>query len=418
VQVEGEEAPVSIITDGARKEAEFAAKASSVAIAKDGDTANLIITFTLSDELPEHATAKFVLSGEHDVAKAASPEKTYTVTMPIATLVGAPSTFGYFKGADMAKSTLPISLIELKPEGGLEHVSFTDVHATLSNAGTFEVWLKVGDAAAEKQTKVAGQEYYLLKYADLENAVIYYLDATGIPKSQKLSVALPAFEAPALEWVLATDATDKTPQLKLTFEEEETDRKLILVSGDSDVVVELADDEPTVVAPTQLVATSAYYLRTDATGDIPYTRTAALGAATFAQEKAAAADGKIPVTVTVGGGFFTAKPAGLLVHATGEDDKTKMKFYPFTWGTTAETAKEAKADVTVEHFKTITDKNIESYVCPDYSAAIPDTPVKISEAFVVIAKTEPVEPEPKDEGAFGQMVSLMAVVVSLFVLAL
>jgi hypothetical protein len=282
-----------------------------------------------------------------------------------------------------------------------------------------KVMLKSGETAAKEMTKEEGEAFFRIAYADLKaECKVYY--AIGADKfgEEATITALAALVAPSAEALVAV--ADKVPSLKVTFGATPVpNRKLVLVQEEGEpVLVDVSAKDDTVITSDKLVGTDGYYIVTDEDDKIPLSEGKALAAATFTQTKAAAAEGKIPVTVEMTKGFYAAEPKGLLVHAKGEDDKTKMKFYALTWGTTAETVNKATAQVTVDDFKTITDKDIESYVAPDYSEAIPDTRVLLSEKAVVIAKKEPVEPEPKDEGAFGQMVSVMAVVVSLFVLTL
>jgi len=403
---------LSIIAGGERKPATFAATASAVTVAKDTDTTKLLITFTLSDDLPEHATAKFVLSGEHDVAKAASPEKTYTVTMPAADFLAVPTNVGYFKGADMAKSTLPIVLFEDSPDIVLEHVDATDVHAKpLTAVGTKKVWFKSGEAAPVELTVVTGQTYYNIEYAKLSGvAYLYYTDATGLIVTNKLNLTLNAFTAPEYEWVLVTEGDNKTPKIKLVFEEENANRALV-IPGTPDVIVTLEEEETTFEL-ANLVQTGAYYISLHS--DAPLTLPLAVPAATLVQSKTAEASGKVPVTVTVEAGLLTAVPTGILVHAEGETDLTKAKYYALTWGTTEATVNKATAQVTVADFAELTAKNIESYVANKVGDAAA-TKITAAEKIVVIPKKE----DPgKDEGAFGQMVSIMAVLLSLFVFAL
>jgi len=414
VQAEEGQAPVSIIAGEARKEATFAAKATGVTVAKDTDATKLLITFTLSDELAGHATAKFVLNGEHDVVKLDSPANTYTVTMLATVLHAAPTTMGYFKGADMAKTTLPIVLFASNPDIVLEHVDATNVYAKPATAvETKKVWFKSGDADPAELTVVTGKTYYEIEYAKLSGvAFIYYTDATGLIVSNKQNLTLPAFTAPEYEWVLVTEGDDKTPKVKLVFEGANAKRKLI-VPGTPDTVISL-DTAVNTFDLADLVQTGAYYIVYDTTSKVPETRPLAIPAATLVQAKTTEKDGKVPVTVTVEAGLLTAVPTGILVHAEGETVADKMKYYALSWGTTAETVNKATAQVTVADFAELTAKNIESYVANKVGEAAP-TKIAAAEKIVVIPKKE----DPgKDEGAFGQMVSLMAVVVSLFVLAL
>jgi len=400
-----------------RKKVTFAAK-EAIAVEKDGD--DLKFTITLDSDLATPLTdVKFVFDGEDlTVAAVTGETKKFTVTIPLADVRDAESKLGYVKGKDLATSTLPFSVVPPTPAPVLGLLSATHAKCVLADAPEgMKVMLKSGTADAKEMTKEEGEAFFRIAYADLKAVCkVYYAIGDDKFGEEATITALAALDAPSAEALVAV--ADKLPSLKVTFGAAVQKRKLVLVQEEGEpVLVDVSAEDDTVITSDKLVGTDGYYIVTE-DGKIPLSEGKALAAATFTQTKAAAAEGKIPVTVEMTKGFYAAEPKGLLVHAKGEDDKTKMKFYALTWGTTAETVNKATAQVTVDDFKTITDKDIESYVCPDYSEAIPDEPVKISEAFVVIAKTEPVEPEPKDEGAFGQMVSLMAVVVSLFVLAL
>jgi len=412
-QSEGEE-EVSILSNEERVPVNFAAMKVTVAHAST-DT-DVTFTFTLDADLEAGlANTKFVFNGvEETVTKESSPAYTYAVTITKAKLKAAPTTLGYFKGSNLATSTLPIWLFESAPQFDVEHVDATTFKAT-PKAGTVpegsDVWMKVGTAAAAKQTKVADKEYYLFNYEDMVDAVIYTADAAEIPTSNKPTITIPAFTAPEYEWVLVTEGADKTPKVKLVFEGANAKRKLI-VPGTPDTVISLDTAEKTFDL-ADLVKTGAYYIVYDAE-KAPETRPLAISAATLVQAKGTEKDGKVPVTVTVEAGLLTAVPTGILVHAEGETVADKMKYYALTWGTTAETVNKATAQVTVADFAELTAKNIESYVANKVGDAAP-TKIAAAEKIVVIPKKE----DPgKDEGAFGKMVSLMAVVVSLFVLAL
>jgi hypothetical protein len=404
---------LSVVEPVGRVAVTFAAK-TEIAAEKDED--DLIFTITLDKDLTEPLTkTKFVFDEkEKDVAEVTGNKKKFTVTIAIADVLKAESTTGYVKGDALLTSTLPFALFTVNPALTLKHTNATHAEATFTPpeaAGT-KIMIKSGDTTAE--LTLTAQHKCDIAYEKLADAVVYYTDADDVLCSNKLDITLPEFTAPEYEWVLAAeDDDDKTPKVKLVFEEENANRVLI-VPGTTDVTITLEDEETTFELG-QLVQTAAYYIV--AVDDEPKTLPLAVAAATLAQEKATEKDGKVQVTVTIEAGLLEAVPTGILVHATGEEDAEKMEYYPFTWSTEEGKANEATAEVVVATFKDLTAKNIESYVANKVDEEAP-TKIEAAEMIVVIKKKEPVEPEPKDEGAFGQMVSMMAVVLSVFVLAL
>jgi len=411
---------LSVVNPAGRIAVTFAAK-STIEVETDED--DLVFTITLDKDLTNPLTkTKFVFDGEElPVAAVTGSTKKFTVTIPIADVLAAESTTGYVKGETFITSTLPFALFTATPEVTLEHKDVSKAEATFPSVPTGnKVYLKSGTADAELLTLTSKK--CDIAYEKLAEAVIYYTDADGVLTSNKKDITLPEFTAPTkIEWIASeeeeeADSNDAviTHTVKFTFDEETADRKLYITATPARAAIDLSDEEAE-TTPAKLVGTAGYYIVVDE-DDVPLSLPLAFEEAAFTQTAGTVADKKVPVTVAITPGLLKAEPAGLLVHATEETDKTKMKFYAFEWD--LEEANTASASVDVDDFKTITDKDIESYVAPDYSEEIAATPVKLSEKLVVIKKKEPVEPEPKDEGAFGQMVSIMAVLLSLFVFAL
>jgi len=395
-----------------RKEAVFAAKKADVAISSAASgTDSLKFTITLDSALATPITEKFVFKGKKLDVAAGTGDNVYEVIILLADLLEADSTTGYFLGDALLTTTLPISLFAVNPAVALAHTDLTKTEATFTGVPEGnKVWLKSGTDAATELT--LAENKCDIDYAKLANAIIYYTDAEGALKSNKKDISLDAFTAPEYEWVLeATEEDNDAPKIIIKFAKSGTNRYIVIPTVTEPVAIEDKENEFTLA---QLVAADAYYIVYDKTTKVPATRPLAIPAATLVQAKTAEASGKIPVTVTVEVGLLEAEPTGILVHAEGEAVADKMKYYALTWGITTETVHKATAQVPVADFADLTAKNIESYVANKAGTAAPKK-IEAAPKLIVIPKKE----DPgKDEGAFGQIVSIMTVLLSLFVFAL